>query len=163
MIQMFGPQWTEKFGTNNPAWEERLNELQYAEITAGLRKVLHGALKFYEIDLPRFIELCRPPRAPMSQGEIPRMAWTEGMCEKELQMHFYANQRMMIWCWRHKKWGINGTATESMPKAMCDRVWSETHRIAHDFFMMREELGDDLVPQEDFLKALEQNWSRIVT
>jgi hypothetical protein len=167
MLQMFGPQWTEKFGLNNPAWEERLNELQYAEISAGLRKVLHGALKFYEIDLPRFIELCRPPRAPYSQGEIKRMAWTEGMCEDELQMHFYANQRMIIWCVRHPKYGMppHSKADEihNFTKEQNKALWEVARKISHDFFLMREEIGAENVPQEDFLKALEQNWSRIAT
>src|SRR5688572_22845380 len=89
MIQMFGPQWTEKYGLKNESWEEALKPLSYAQVTAGLQKVLHGALKFYEIDLPRFIELCKPPPAPYGQGEIKRMAWTEGMSEAEMQMHFY--------------------------------------------------------------------------
>jgi hypothetical protein len=167
MVQMFGPQWTEKYGTKNDEWEAALKGLEYAQISAGITKVRNGTLKYFEIDLPRFIELCKPPRAPMSIGETKRLKWSEDMCEDELQLHFYANQRMMVWCWRHPKWGINGTETEPMPKAMTKQIWESTRRVAHDFFLMREELkAEGAAPTDeelraDLRKALEANWRRI--
>lgn len=165
MVQMFGPQWTEKFGAMNPSWEEALKPLSYGQIGAGLHKVLHGALKFYEIDLPRFIELCKPPPAPYSPGEIKRMAWTEGMCSDEMQMHFFANQKMLVWCCRHPKYGLyphcKVTPPVNFTKEQNKALWDAARRISHDFFVMREEIGHENVPQEDFVKALELNWARI--
>lgn len=165
MLQMFGPQWTEKYGVKNESWEEALKPLSYAQVSAGLQKVLHGALKFYEIDLPRFIELCKPPPVPYSQGEIKRLAWTEGMCEEEMQMHFFANQRMIIWCCRHPKYGLpphcKSKEIHNFTKEQNKRIWEAARKISHDFFMMREEMGKDNVPQEDFVKALEMTWARI--
>lgn len=159
MVQMFGPQFTDKFGVKNAAWEEALKDLSYAQLSAGLGKVLRSGLKFYEIDLPRFMELCRPPRAPMSVGEIPRMKWTDGMCEDELQMHFFANRKMFVWSWRHPRFGLYGP--EHWSKEQNKALWSTCRRITHDFFLMREELGAENVPDEDLLAALHRAWSKI--
>lgn len=159
MVQMFGPQWTEKFGAKNEVWEKALDELTYPQISAGLSKVMHGALKFYEIDLPRFLELCKPPRAPMSLGETPRMKWAEGMSEDELQMHYFANMKLIVWSARHKRFGLNGT--DNFTKQQNKALFETAHRLAHDFFMMREELGKDNVPDSDLLIALHKAWARI--
>lgn len=163
MIQMFGPQWSEKFcdkNGKNEAWEDALKDLEYAQISAGLSKVRNGAIKFYEIDLPRFLELCRPPPKPMSLGEIERPKWTDGMSEAEMLMHFYANQKMFVFYWRHPKVGQHGT--KELSKDQNKALWHASRRIAHDFFLMREELGKENVPDEDFLKALQRAWSKII-
>lgn len=164
MVQMFGPQWTDKFGTKNEAWEEALKDLTFAQVQAGIRKVMQGALKFYEIDLPRFRELCKPPSTPLAPEAMKRPEWMEGMCEDEIQMHCYANMKMLVWCCRHPKYGLppHAPGTESFNKKQNGELWKTARRISHDFFMMREELGKENVPQEDFLKALIRAWERTV-
>jgi hypothetical protein len=164
MVQMFGPQWTEKFGAKNETWEEALKPLTYAQVSAGLSKVLRGDLKFYEIDLPRFMELCKPPVRPYNPGETERPSWMKDMSADEVQMHCYANMKMIVWSCRHPKYGLppHAGGEHSMTKAQQTRMWDAARRISHDFFMMREELGKDAVPQEDFLKALHRSWERAV-
>jgi hypothetical protein len=159
MVQMFGPQWTEKFGPKNDAWDEGLKGLTYQQIGIGLAKVMKGALKFYEIDLPRFFELCKPPPAPVRPEAMTRPDWMEGMSEAEIQMNCYANKKMLVWCCRHKKFGLD--ARENFSKQQNDQLWEAARKISRVFFLMREELGTESVPDEDFLKALHRGWSRI--
>lgn len=161
---MFGPQWTDKFGTKNDAWEEGLKGMPYSQISAGIGKVMRGALKFYEIDLPRFRELCVPPSRPYSPGEVKRPAWMEHMSQEEVEMHCYANMKMLVWSCRHPKYGLppHSSGVENLTTEQKDRLWSVARRISHDFFLMRQELGREAVPQEDFLQALERNWARAI-
>jgi hypothetical protein len=160
MVQMFGPQWTDKFGAKNETWEEALKPLTYAQVSAGLSKVLRGDLKFYEIDLPRFMELCKPPSRPYNQGETERPSWMKDLSADEVQMHCFANLNLMVWGLRHPEYGHTGEKV--LTDKQRDRLWAATRRISHDFFMMREELGKDAVPQEDFLKALHRSWERAI-
>lgn len=158
MLQMFGPQWTEKFGVKNEAWDEALKDLTYSQVQAGLRKVMQQTLKLYQIDLPMFLELCKPPARPYNAGEMKRPDWMEGMSAEEVQMHCFANMKMFSWCFHHPKYGNNGP--ETWTKEQNERLWSAARKISHDFFLMREEMGKENVPQEDFLKALHRAWER---
>lgn len=160
MVQMYGPQWTEKWGTKNDAWENGLKDFSYSQIGVGLGKVMRSGLKYYEIDLPTFLEMCKPPAArPMSQGELERPKWAQGLCTEELLMHQKATMKMIVWCSRHKRYGLNGK--ESFSKEQNNKLYAACHQLAHDFFLMRQELGAENVPDDDFFKALYQRWSRI--
>jgi hypothetical protein len=159
MVQMFGPTWVEKFGKTNDAWESALKGLEYAQISAGLSKVRNGALKFYELDLPRFLELCKPPPAPRASFQIDPPEYMKNMCQDEMRMMQMANMKMMVFCYRHPKYGVNGAQEFSDEQILT--LHRETIRLTHDFFLMREELGKEAVPDEEFITALQLRWSKI--
>lgn len=159
MVQMFGPPFTEKFGAKNDAWEAALKGLEYGQVSAGLTKVRNGALKFYELDLPRFLELCRPPPAPMAPFQIEPPDYMKAMSADEMRMMQMANMKMMVFCYRHPKYGVG--AVEGFSKKQILALHHETIRLVHDFFMMREELGKEAVPDEEFVAALQLKWSKI--
>lgn len=160
MVQMFGPQWTEKFGAKNEMWETALKDMTYAQVTAGIQKVMRGALKFYEIDLPRFLELCKPPPAPRRPEQVELPKWAQGLCEAELRMHYQANCKLFVWCCRHPEYGID--APNKFSTKQNQALWKVTRKISRDFFQMREEMGASSVPDEDFFTALKRNWTRVV-
>jgi hypothetical protein len=161
MVQMFGPQWADKFGKTNEAWETALKDLTYAQVSAGLAKIMRGSLKFYEIDLPNFLELCKPPPMQKRPEQMPRPKEWEGMCEEEIQLNCKANLKLIVWSCKHPVYGLEG------PKDFTEKHKNElvkaARQIAHDFFEMREELGKEAVPDSDFFQALHRRWDRIVS
>lgn len=160
MVKMFGPQFTEKFGSKNDAWEEALKPLSYSQVSAGLSKVMNGALKFYEVDLPRFLDLCRPPPAPPKPFEIEMSPEMAALCVAERSMRYQANGKLTVWSLRHPVYGLDGP--KSFTKAQQKALLAATAKITHDFFEMREELGAKNVPDEEFFHALTRSWERAV-
>jgi hypothetical protein len=160
MVQMFGPQWVDKFGKTNDAWETALKDLTYSQIGVGLAKVMRGSLKFYEIDLPNFLELCKPPPAPKREHAMDRPKEWEGMTEDEIQFHCKANLKLVVWSCKHPTYGVDG------PKKFTEKHKAEllkaAKQLAHDYYLMREELGKESVPDSDFFIALHRRWDRIV-
>lgn len=153
MIQMFGPQWIEKWGKSNEVWDAALKELSYAQVTHGLKQVLQGKLKYYEIDLPNFLTLCRPtaPTEAAKPVQSAQLGWQRGMSKEEIDLHCTVN--MVMLSWRREQ-------TVDVTTEQAQAMWKSARRIAHDFFEMRQELGREKVPDSDLLKALERQWAK---
>jgi hypothetical protein len=156
MIQMFGPQWTERWGLTNETWAEALKELTYAQVTVGLKAVRNSALKYYEVDLPAFMRLCRPVLPPVVQQAMtpPKHDWQNGMSQPEIDLNCWANLRMMSWAIRKQMRGPDFTKEQSRA------LWSSCRRLCKDFWEMRKELGEDKAPDSDLVVALERQWER---
>lgn len=156
MIQMFGPQWTEKWGVTNETWSDALKELSYPQVTEGLKRVRNGSLKFYELDLPNFMQLCRPvvPAAPTKMLDRVMPGWSVGMAADEMALHQFACMRFLIF--------LMGLPA-ALELEQLDACVKSLHRLAREFYEMRKELGDDKVPDEDLKTALERQWRRDMT
>jgi hypothetical protein len=153
MVQMFGPQWIEKWGSTNEAWDAALKDLTYTQVSHGLQQVLRGRLKYYEVDLPNFINLCRPA-APIELRKAMTPApidWQNGMTQAEIDMNCWANKFMLGWAAKRK---------EEVGAEQSRAMWKSCRRICKDFWSMRLELGHDKVPNADLAKALERQWVR---
>lgn len=152
MIQMFGPQWTEKWGVTNETWADALKELSYPQVTEGLKRVRNGSLKFYELDLPNFMQLCRPVVPLVATKMLDRVmpAWSKEMQADEIALHQFACMRFLIFL-------IGSPALE---QAQVDACVKSLHRLAREFYDMRKELGADKVPDEDLKTALTRQWRR---
>lgn len=153
MVQMFGPQWIDKWGPTNEVWDDALKPLTYSQVTAGLKAVMHGKLKYYELDLPNFLALCRPV-VPIESRQVllpGRPDWQNGMVQQEIDMHRFAAIKWL-------KWMVKKPDLLSDQQVNAMRL--STRRITHDFYEMRRELGEEKVPDADLVKALERQWER---
>ena len=158
MIQTFGPQWTERWGKENEAWVDALKDLTYSQVKFGLKAVINSRMKYFEVDLPAFIGLCRTV-APIQvrQAMTPRkLDWQNGMSQAEIEMNCFANKRMVTWMVRKEMVRKDAALTEEQQRA----VWSSCRRICKDFWEMRQELGAEKVPDSDLVIALERQWER---
>ena len=167
MTAMFGPQWVDKYGQTNAVWDEALAPLSYEQITAGISKIRNGGLRFFEIDLPNFLALCRPA-APPTETSKPWKADLAGMDDERKRFHTFVRRRLIEYAItgiveRDRKASSFGDWRDvRITDAQAKRLWSVGFKLADQYVAVEREIGKGQVTDAEFRLVLQRAFDSVL-